>query len=161
MKFRQQANDMAVLSFNNFAETSAHFASRCARSGHNLQYHACQHIPCHDHLCSCNILHSALLHTIVLHVCSTRPRDPGSTVATASQVQLLAYWLSLAVSHIFMYICSSQCLEILAALRRELDKRGFLKPPVVFVHPSCGAEAARLKDMVKRLQGKVADAEGV
>lgn len=44
-----------------------------------------------------------------------------------------------------------QNLEYLAGVKRELEQRHLLKQPVVYLHPSCGPEMPRLRDIVKKL----------
>lgn len=56
---------------------------------------------------------------------------------------------------------SPQNLEILASLRRELVRGGYLRMPHVFLHPSLpAAEVPRLQRTVEQLGGEVAASEG-
>ncbi len=48
----------------------------------------------------------------------------------------------------------------MAGLRKELDKRGLLTAPLVYLHPSCGEATARLEAAVRKLQGQLADSAG-
>ncbi len=50
-------------------------------------------------------------------------------------------------------------MEILAQLRRELEKLGLIRAPRVWVHPSCGAETAALQQAIVLLKGEVAPSE--
>ena len=46
------------------------------------------------------------------------------------------------------------------AVRRELEKIGLLKHPKVHVHHSCGAQAQRLRGIVKQLGRSLAGSPG-
>ena len=59
-----------------------------------------------------------------------------------------------------MALAGRQNMEILAQLRRELEKLGLIQAPRVWVHPSCGAEVAALQQAVVLLKGEVATSEG-
>ena len=55
----------------------------------------------------------------------------------------------------------TQNMEILIGITRELDARGLLAHPVVFLEPSLGQDqAAKLGEVVKRMGGQVADTPG-
>ncbi|RMZ55318.1 hypothetical protein APUTEX25_003456 [Auxenochlorella protothecoides] len=50
-------------------------------------------------------------------------------------------------------------LELVSRLRQELLRAGHLRPPRVYVHPSCASETLRLTHAVTRLGGEVAPVE--
>jgi hypothetical protein len=45
-------------------------------------------------------------------------------------------------------------------IRAELEQKRLFRPPVVYVHPSCGEQVARLKQIVDRMGGTCAGSEG-
>lgn len=53
-----------------------------------------------------------------------------------------------------------QNLELLARIRAELLRSGYVRTPCVYVHPSCGAAAPKLQEAVRGLKGEVAQSEG-
>eukprot|EP00803_Ostreobium_quekettii_P007065 evm.model.scf_1407.2 EVM.evm.TU.scf_1407.2 scf_1407:7799-21268(+) len=63
---------------------------------------------------------------------------------------------NLSASHFNHGAEKKQNLEILMAVRRELEKTGLLKHPKVHVHHSCGAQIQRLRGIVKQLGGSLA-----
>ena len=48
-----------------------------------------------------------------------------------------------------------QLVEVLLQVLKDLDTRKFLQWPKVYLHPSCGAEAADLKAKISSLRGEV------
>lgn len=53
-----------------------------------------------------------------------------------------------------------QNLELLARIRAELLRSGYVRTPCVYVHPACGATAPKLQEAVRGLKGEVAQSEG-
>lgn len=53
-----------------------------------------------------------------------------------------------------------QNLELLARIRAELLRGGYVRTPCVYVHPACGAAAPKLQEAVRGLKGEVAQSEG-
>lgn len=51
-------------------------------------------------------------------------------------------------------------LELLARIRAELLRGGYVRTPCVYVHPACGAAAPKLQEAVRGLKGEVAQSEG-
>ncbi|KAL4441240.1 hypothetical protein ABPG77_011477 [Micractinium sp. CCAP 211/92] len=51
-------------------------------------------------------------------------------------------------------------LELLARIRAELLRSGYVRTPCVYVHPACGATAPKLQEAVRGLKGEVAQSEG-
>ena len=54
---------------------------------------------------------------------------------------------------------AAQNLDILAQVRRELQKEGYLKTPKVFIHPACSGDMPRLQRIVSQLGGELMPSE--
>lgn len=50
-------------------------------------------------------------------------------------------------------------MELFGRIRAELLRSGYVRTPVVYVHPACGAAAPRLQEAVRALKGEVAQGE--
>ena len=62
-------------------------------------------------------------------------------------------------SEYYMGCAAAQNLDILAQVRRELQKEGFLKTPKVFIHPACSGDMPRLQRIVSQLGGELMPSE--
>lgn len=54
---------------------------------------------------------------------------------------------------------AAQNLDILAQVRRELQKEGYLKTPKVFIDPTCSGDMPRLQRIVSQLGGELMPTE--
>jgi hypothetical protein len=53
----------------------------------------------------------------------------------------------------------AQNLDMLAHIRRELQREGYLKPPKAHLHASCSADAPRLQRIITQLGGELMASE--
>ena len=60
------------------------------------------------------------------------------------------------LKHVYMH---AQNLDMLAHIRRELQREGYLKQPKAHLHASCSADAPRLQRIITQLGGELMASE--